>query len=205
VRPARRLADERGTTLVELLVAAALALVTCLAAISLLALHASIARSLQSELAAGSACAWALEVALRDVQLAGNDPRGVGVVALRAGSADSLELDADLDGDGSVDTSSAERRALSWGASSGGRVLRRLGAQSIGIASPVATGGFALRHRAADGSEIGAGRALAAAELGRVRRVDVEIAVRTGLVGRPEVRLRSTAAIRSRLPARRPG
>ncbi|MFM8409795.1 MAG: hypothetical protein ACKOCT_05910, partial [Alphaproteobacteria bacterium] len=189
------LVGERGATLVELLVAAALSLVVCLAALALLGLHASIARALQGELAAGSASAWALEVALRDVQLAGNDPAGAGIGALRAGTPESIELDADLDGDGSVDASSAERRALSWGASSGGRVLRRLGAQSVGIASPVAAGGFALRYRAADGSEVASGRSLSSAELGRVKRVDVEVAVRTGVADRPEVRLRSSAAI----------
>lgn len=205
VRARGPLAGDHGSTLVELLVACVLAVLVCLAAISLLGFHASIARSLQAELAAGSACAWALEVALRDVQLAGNDPRAAGVGAVRAGGVDSLELEADLDGDGGVDPSSSERRSLAWGASSGGRLLRRLGAQSVGIASPVAAGGFALRWRAADGSEIATGRTLSTAELARVRRVDVEIAVRTGIAAWPEVRLRSSAAIRSRLPARRPG
>jgi hypothetical protein len=204
VIPRQGAESEEGATLVELLVAATLAVVVCLAAITLLGLHASVARALQAELAAASACAWSLEVALRDVQLAGNDPLASGVGALRSGSRESIEIEADLDADGAVEAASAERRALAWSAASGGRLLRRLGAQSVGIASPVAPGGFALRYRADDGTEIRTAGLLASAELARVRRVDVEIAVRTGLVERPEVRLRSTAAIRSRLPARRP-
>jgi hypothetical protein len=80
----------------------------------------------------------------------------------------------------------------------------------VGLAAPVPAAGFALRYRAEDGGAIAPGRALSATELARVRRVDVEIAVATGLGAtgsgaRSEVRLHSSAAIRSRLPARRPG
>ena len=192
-----------GVTLVEVLVAAVLAILVCGSAVALLGLHASLARALQSELGAGSACAWALEVVLRDVQAAGNDPARIGVAALRSGSREALEIDADLDGDGRLDTASMERLALYWGAASGGRVLRRLGAQSVGFAAPVAAGGFVLRYRGVDGAELGAGAggALASSDLARVRRVDVEIAVRTDDATR-EVRLRSSAAIRARLPVR---
>ena len=196
--PAR---GERGSTVLELVVAAALAILVLGAGLALLRAHAIVARQLQDELTAVASAAWALDVGARDLELAGADPRRTGVVGIRAADATSIQVDADQNGDGSVDTSSAERLTLSWSSASGGRLLRRLGAQSTAIASPVGSGGFSLRYFDPAGLEIGGGSALDDAQRARVRRVRMAIAVRQyGDRPLPEVRLTSDAALRARLP-----
>lgn len=201
-RPPGRPGGERGTSLVEALVATTLAMLVGAAAIALLHAQAAVARSVQAELAAVSAASWALDVALRDVALAGADPMRAGIPGLRSAGDDAIEIDADLDGSGSIDGASAERRGLSWSSGSGGRILRRLGNQSTALAAPVTTGGFRVRLRDADGATVGSG-VLDAAALSRARQAELEVAV-SGAPERPEmqVRLVSRAALRSRLPRR---
>ena len=184
-RGRRRRTGQAGTTIVELLVAALLAGVVLGAALT--------------RLAARSGAAWALGVVLRDIALAGADPMLAGVVAVRSATPDRLELESDLDGDGAIDPSSAERLTLAYAASAEGRLMRWVGRQSMSVASPVPSNGFRLRYFAADGAEIGGGTAaLDEADRLRVCRVVVELAVRetpehTGA----ETRLRSAAAVRA--------
>jgi len=180
-------------------VAALLAAVVLGAALTLLRTHGTLARALQSGLAARSGAAWALGVVLRDVALAGADPMLAGVVAVRSATPDRLELESDLDGDGVIDPASAERLTLVYAASAEGRLMRWVGRQSMSVASPVPSDGFRLRYFAADGAEIGGGAAaLDEADRVRVCRVTVELAVReTPDHAGAETRLRSAAAVRA--------
>jgi hypothetical protein len=190
---------ETGTGVVETLVAALLASIALGAALALLRAHVHFARDLQSSLAALSSAAWTVDLAARDVALAGADAQRVGVEPLHGAAEQRVEVDSDVDGDGVVDAGSAERIALSWASGAGGRVLRRLGNQPMAIAGPVASDAFRVRYFDAAGAEL-AGE-LDADARARVRRVQVEIGV-SERPGGERVRLSAAAALRMRVTPR---
>lgn len=195
---------EHGFSLVELLFACVLGALVVGAGLELLRVHVGVARRLQARLASSGGAAWALAVAARDAQTAGADPTGSGVEPVASASPERLVLVADRDGSGSVDTSSAERVILAWSSSSGGRFVRWLGEQSIGIAAQVRAGGLRLRYFDQAGVEIlpVAGE-LDAAARARVRLVGLALDV-TERAGALEARtgLRTAAALRVRLEER---
>jgi len=107
----RRRRHARATSLVELLVGTALALVV------LSALTAAVGTGARLLLACGArgeaedTAQLALEALTFDVRRAGWDPAASGLVAVREADADRLVLAADLDGDGAVDDTSEETTA----------------------------------------------------------------------------------------------
>src|SRR5439155_20652412 len=109
--PVRRRRHARATSLVELLVGTALALVV------LSALTAAVGTGARLLLACGArgeaedTAQLALEALTFDVRRAGWDPAASGLVAVREADADRLVLAADLDGDGAVDDASEETAA----------------------------------------------------------------------------------------------
>lgn len=202
-RRARARGDERGFTVLELLVACLVGMLVVGAGIELLRVHVATARLLQTRLASSGGAAWALTVAGRDVQTAGSDPTRAGVAALTTASADRVVLGSDRDANGVVDADTAERVTLAWSSSSGGRLVRWLGNQSVGIAA-VPAGGVRLRYFDASGTELtGSGGVLDDAERARVRRVALALEVRetSGSQSATTV-LRTAAALRTRLEER---
>ncbi|MBY0280361.1 prepilin-type N-terminal cleavage/methylation domain-containing protein [Candidatus Binatia bacterium] len=200
----RRLACQRGFTAVELLIASLVGTLVLAAGVALLRVHVGVARTLQVRLAALGGTAWALTVASRDVATAGGDPRRAGIAALTTAAADRIVLAADRDGNGAVDPASAERVTLAWSSTSGGRLVRWLGNQSIAIAATVRSSGVGWRYYDADGSEItGTGGVLAPADAARVRlvRTGLEATERSGTIAATTT-LRSAAALRTRLEGR---
>jgi prepilin-type N-terminal cleavage/methylation domain-containing protein len=193
-----------GFTLLEVLLAAALGAIVLGAAVSLLRVQGAAFRRAQAELAAAGSAWWALDVAARDVQLAGADPSRAGVAPIASAAGDQVVLAADLDGDASVDVASAEQVSLYRTAASGGRFIRRLGNQAMNIAERVPEDGLGLRYFDALGAELGAGGgALAAASLPQVARIALQVAVREPFAAEQiEVRLRGAGALRARLGAR---
>jgi prepilin-type N-terminal cleavage/methylation domain-containing protein len=200
-RRARRSAA--GFTLLEVLLAAALGAIVLGGAVSLLRVQGAAFRRAQAELAAVGSAWWALDVASRDVQLAGADPSRSGVAAIAGAAPDQVVLAADLDGDAAVDVASAEQVSLYRTAASGGRFIRRLGNQAMNIAEHVPEGGLGLRYFDALGVELGAGGAPAAASLPQIARIALQVAVREPFAAEEiEVRLRGAGALRARLGAR---
>lgn len=173
----KRLCHEKGSTLVELLVASAIGLGVVLAGVQLLKTHAALALRVQAELDAASGAAWALRAALSDVKRSGADPGRSGIAPLSEGRSDRMTLQGDLDGDGAVDSKSEESVAFLWSDRNGGQVARRVGAQSMGIASHVPRGGLRLQYFDARGREIVADAGLDATDRERVKRVGVQISV----------------------------
>lgn len=190
---------EDGTTLVELLVASALGLVVVLTGVQLLRTHAALALQVQAELGASSGAAWALRTALRDVKRAGADPLQRGIEALTTAHPDALALSRDADADGVIDTRSEESVGLAWTDRRGGRLSRRVGAQSMAIVAEVPDGGLRLRYFDEQGRELVAAGGLDEADRARVRRVEVDLEVverfgnvsgRARLAGGASVRVR---------------
>lgn len=195
---------EAGFTAVELLVACAVGALVLVAGLELLRVHVAVAHLLQVRLAALGGTAWALTVASRDAATAGGDPRRTGVEALGAAAADRAVLGADRDGDGAVDAATAERVTLAWSSSGGGRLVRWLGNQSVGIAATVRSSGMRFRYFDENGAELtGPGGDLDAATRQRVRLVTLvlEATERSGTIA-ASTSLRGAAAVRTRIEGR---
>jgi prepilin-type N-terminal cleavage/methylation domain-containing protein len=194
----------RGFALVELLTATLIGGIVAAATVALLQGHGAIGRRSQEALALTAAAAWTRSIAARDLETAGGDPMRTGIAALLDATAERVVLQADRDGDGSIDASSAERVTLGWGpsGSSGGRLVRALGGQSMAIADGVPRGGLRFRYFAADGAELvpaaqGSG-SLGGAELAAVCRVGIELTLVKQIAGAEErVQITSGAALRS--------
>ena len=195
---------EAGFTAVELLVACAVGALVLVGGLELLRVHVAVARLLQVRLAALGGTAWALTVASRDVATAGGDPRRAGVDALPTAAVDRAILGADRDGDGSVDPATAERVTLAWSSSGGGRLVRWLGNQSVGIAATVRSTGLRFRYFDGAGAELtGPGGVLDEAARQRVRLVTValEATEQSGTMA-ASTSLRGAAALRTRMEGR---
>src|SRR5262249_14384354 len=78
----------------------------------------------------------ALETFTLDVRRAGFDPRATGLAPLAAASASRMTVQADLDGDGAVDTASEESTTIACDVP-GGRLSRIVGSQSLPLANGV--------------------------------------------------------------------
>ena len=142
-----------GMTLMEVLIGLVLGLG------ALAALTALVSGSLAARARAGAgaealaAMAGAIDQIVRDVRLAGYDPRERGLAGVVAAAPASLVLQADLDGDGAIDSSSEERVTYRPSAATAS-LLRIVGTQTMPLLSDLAPGGFRLRYFDASGSEL---------------------------------------------------
>jgi len=178
----RRRRHARATSLVELLVGTALALVV------LSALTAAVGTGARLLLACGArgeaedTAQLALEALTFDVRRAGWDPAAV---AVREADADRLVLAADLDGDGAVDDTSEETTAYVCLASAR-RLSRLVGRQSMPLADGVTGCGFRYLDRDGAPMAIPAG-GLGAAARARIAAVALDLVLLPkGLAGRAE-------------------
>ena len=181
----RRRRHARATSLVELLVGTALALVV------LSALTAAVGTGARLLIASGArgeaedTAQLALEALTFDVRRAGWDPAASGLVAVREADADRLVLAADLDGDGAVDDASEETAAYVCLASAR-RLSRLVGRQSMPLADGVTGCGFRYLDREGAPMAIPAG-GLAAADRARIGAVALDLVLLpNGLAGRAE-------------------
>jgi len=169
-----RTAPGRGFSVVELLVG------TALAFLSLAALTATVATGGRLLAIAGArgetedTAQLALEAFAFDVRRAGFDPAGMGLAPLSQAQADRMTLDADLDGDGTIDVDSEERTAYVCNT---GRLSRIIGRQSLPLADGVVTCG--LHYLDGSGAPIvPSGAALGTADRARVRAVTLDLGLR---------------------------
>lgn len=173
-----RPAGARGMTLVELLVAVALAgLVLGMLALAMGG-AARLLAVVGARVEAEDTAVIATEAFAFDVRRAGFDPAAAGVEALATAAPDRLVLQADLDGDGVVDATSEE--VTRWECLAGPpRLSRIIGAQSLPLAADVRACGF--RFLDATGGEIVApGAGLAAVDRARVRALVLDVALAPG-------------------------
>jgi Tfp pilus assembly protein PilW len=135
----------------------------------------------------------ALDHLTRDLRSAGYDPLAHGGAGLTAMAADEVTITADLDGDGSVDETSAEHVTYRR-AESSGSLLRVVGRQAMPILGDLAPGGLRLQYRDAEGHALdpaGAGSAAA------TRTVAIELATRA-TASRPAVEVAGGARLLNR-------
>lgn len=191
--PAVRVPRTAGLTLVELLLGLVLGLGTLAALTALIAasLAARARAATSTEMLAATAAA--IDQIVRDVRLAGYDPRGRGVGGIVTAAPASLALEADLDGDGTIDLSSEEHVAYRRSPTSAS-LLRVVGAQSMPLLSDLVPDGLAFRYLDANGAELDPSAAGAAAA---IRAVIVELATRTS-GPLPGVRMRGGARVLNR-------
>lgn len=137
--------DVRGMTLLETLVGSLVA-VTVLAAMSaLLSAAVQTWRRAGASAEARDALAEALDQLDRDVRLAGYDPAASGFAGIVTATAQTLELQADLDGNGIADTDSEEH--VTYRCTGDGQTLERVvGRQVMPLVSGLVPGTFNLRY-----------------------------------------------------------
>jgi len=130
-----------GCSLVELLVALGLGLAIAVGVVAAIgtSLRHLTAVALRTEV--DDIAYLALETFTLDVRRAGYDPRATGIDTLIEATSTRLGTQADLDGDGSIDTSSEEHTTLACDLP-GGRLSRILGAQSLPLANGVTACAF---------------------------------------------------------------
>ncbi len=162
---------QRGMTLLELLVGMTLGMVGLAAMTALVRVGTAAWERAGARAEAATEIAAAADQVIRDLRLAGYDPRVTGVAGLTIVEADRVELTADLDGNGAIDADSEERIGYRW--SAGSRSLQRIvGRQTLPILSDVTPGGFRLAYLDASGAVLDP-RAPATAASTRVVTVDL--------------------------------
>jgi len=187
----RSTAHVRGTTLLELVVAGGLGLLVLGALVAAVAAAARVTTAIGARAEAEDTAQLAIEAFRFDVRRAGFDPGAAGLEPITAALAEQLALQADLDGDGAIDTGSEE--VTRWLCASGPpRLSRIIGAQSLPVAAPVTRCG--LRYFDAGGIELPPGASgLAPADRARVRRVTLDVAVQPSGGGAPAARTADVA------------
>src|SRR5262245_20313295 len=176
----------KGTTVLGLVVASGLGLLGLGALVAAVAVAARVTTAIGARAEAEDTAQLAIEAFRFDVRRAGFDPAAVGVEPVTAALADQLALQADLDGDGTIDTGSEE--VTRWLCASGPpRLSRIIGAQSLPVAAPVTRCG--LRYFDGGGSELVPGASgLAPPDRARVRHVTLDVAVEPPGGGAPAAR-----------------
>ena len=172
MRPIVRRRVPRGFTLLELLVATAIAALTAAAFAALLTATLGARHQAANGAEAVASAAAAIDQIVRDVRLAGYDPLARGVAAVPAASATSLVVAADLDGDGTVDPSSEEQIGYRV---SGDTLQRIVGRQTLPLLDELAPGGFQFQYR--DGGDLPLDPAVPGA-LTAIRTVLVDVSLR---------------------------
>jgi Tfp pilus assembly protein PilW len=192
----RSAAHPKGTTVLELVVASGLGLLGLGALVAAVAVAARVTTAIGARAEAEDTAQLAIEAFRFDVRRAGFDPAAVGVEPVTAALADQLALQADLDGDGTIDAGSEE--LTRWLCATGPpRLSRVIGAQSLPIAGPMTRCG--LRYFDAGGIELAPGPGgLAPADRVRVRRVTLDLAVQPTGGGEPAARAADVALRGSR-------
>jgi Tfp pilus assembly protein PilW len=164
----------RGTGVVELLVAVAIALAVLGAAAGALGAGGRLLAACAIRGESEDTVQLALEALAFDVRRAGWDPARAGLVAIREATPDRLAVAADLDADGRLDAGSEE--SVTWVCDrAGGRLSRIVGRQSMPLAEDVAACEFRYLDR--DGLDLAPGIGLDAAARARVRAVGLRLAV----------------------------
>src|SRR5262249_45322310 len=141
----------RGMTLVELLMAMTITLLALGACVGALAASARVVAAIGARAEVEDTAQLAAEAFRFDARRAGFDPAAAGVEGLAAALPDQLTLQADLDGDGTLDPGSEE--VTRWVcATAPPRLSRIIGAQSLPVAAPVSR--CVLRYFDGAGAEL---------------------------------------------------
>jgi len=185
-----RAEGSRGFSLAELLVALGVASALAIAGVTATATALRVLLGAGARLEATDLAWLAEESFMFAVRRAGFDPRATGIDAIAEATSARLALHADLDGDGTVDASSAEATTFACDVP-GRRLSRIVGAQSLPLASTVVACAFIYRD--ADGTAlVPPPSGLDAAARRRVRRITLDAAVEPADGGPPA---RATMAV----------
>jgi len=126
-----------------------------------------------------------------DVRSAGWDPTGASGARLEHATPSELEVRLDRDGDGAIDTSSAERVRWSWAPS--GRTLSRIvGGQSMPLASTAVRAAFEYRDETGT-TIVAPASGLGRGDLARVRSVALSFTLASPGGGAPVERTTTVA------------
>ena len=163
-----------GMTLVEVTIGTAVGLGVVAAMSALLAVSLQSWRRADVAADVREALVDALDQLARDVRLAGYDPTRGGIAGILAASAQSIEIEADLDGNGTVDADSEEH--VTYRCARDCETLERIvGRQVLPLVSGLAAGSFRLRYFDERGGEV---VPVDAATRAAIRRITVRATTR---------------------------
>lgn len=185
-----------GWSAVELLAAMAGTLLLLGAVCGLLATGGRLLLRAAVRLEADDVVVTALEAFAFDVRRAGWDPTAASIEGLAVAAADTLTLEADLDGNGVIDPESEER--VRWSClQNPPRLARIVGTQSMPLANSVLACGFGFFDSQGRRLTVPPGQDLDALARRAVRAIRIDLAVRPpGL---------DMASVRHTIVARRSG
>jgi Tfp pilus assembly protein PilW len=164
-----------GFSLLELLVALGLGLALTVAAVATVATALRHVGGFALRAEADDLAYLALEAFTLDVRRAGFDPRAAGVAPLTVATTSRLVVQADLDGDGTIDGASEESTTIACDVP-GRRLSRIVGSQSLPLANGVV--GCTLAYADASGAAIPVPPGgLDAAARRSVRRASLDLAL----------------------------
>jgi Tfp pilus assembly protein PilW len=165
----------RGSIIVGPLVGATLGLIVLAGVTVALAQATSWVRRANRRAEVEDAADLVAQTLAFDIRSSGWDPAGTSGARLVQASPSALEVLVDRDGDGAIDTASAERVRWRW--TPGTRTLsRQVGRQSMPLADTIVRAAF--EYRDATGSALVApAPGLSASDLVRVRSVGLSFAV----------------------------
>ena len=176
-----------GWSAVELLAAMAGTLLLLGTVYGLLATGGRLLLRAAVRLEADDVVATALEAFAFDIRRTGWDPAAAGIEGLAVAAADTLTLEADLDGNGVIDPESEER--VRWSClQNPPRLARIVGTQSMPLANSVLACGFSFFDAHGRALTVAPAEALDALARRAVQAIRIDLAVRPPGLDMPTVR-----------------
>ena len=189
-------AGSMGLTILELVVATALTTIVLASLVSVVATQSRLYSRTAERTRSNQTLRLIVDVLSRDVRRAGFDPAGTALVPVLEAGPTRLLLQADDDGDGSIDRGSRERVGYLFRPGAG-TLSRIVGRQSMPLAEDLPPDGFHLSYRN-DAGETLDPHALSRSPHQRaaIRRIDVVLIA--GGERQPPASLRTSVAVRNR-------
>ena len=173
--------NERGVSLVDLLVGTAVALVVGTAAVGFVRSQALAMRTEAGQLDLNDSARGVIELMAREIRMAGYNPRCLNpspVAAIVTGGPQRLRIQYDLNENGVLDGGAAASEDVLYDYDSATQSVRRtVGGQVSTLATDMPSSGFAFRYFQQDGTELVAagGGALSAAQAAAVWRMSIRL------------------------------
>jgi prepilin-type N-terminal cleavage/methylation domain-containing protein len=171
-----RLGDERGLTLMELMIALALTAIASAVVDTIFVSTQGNFASTRGVTERQQDARVVIGLISQDVRSAGSDVLGIGIERMAIAAADTLRIQSDLDGNGVIDALTEPAEDVTWFFDAGsGNLVRRTAAGDAAILRNVTD--FRLRYLDAAGAPLAA-LPLVAGDRARVRAVTLDLSLR---------------------------
>lgn len=172
----KRLGDERGLTLMELMIALTLTAIASAVVYTIFVSTQGNFASTRGVTERQQDARVVIGLISQDVRSAGSDVLGIGIERMAIAAADTVRIQSDLDGNGVIDALTEPAEDVTWFFDAGsGNVVRRTAAGDAAILRNVTD--FRLRYLDAAGAPLAA-LPLVPEDRARVRAVTLDLSLR---------------------------